>query len=54
MAQSMIKKLEKVERIEVDQVDQAVMNIKFPVSIEPGKVIVTVEDLSNPTVKRWY
>lgn len=47
MAQSMIKKLEKVERIEVDQVDQAVMNIKFPVSIEPGKVVITVEHLSK-------
>ena len=47
MAQSMIKKLEKVERIEVDEVDSSVMNIKFPISIEPGKVVITCENLSK-------
>ncbi|MDM1487751.1 ABC-F family ATP-binding cassette domain-containing protein, partial [Acinetobacter towneri] len=38
MAQSLIKKLDKVERIEVDEDDNAVLNISFPVSIDPGKV----------------
>jgi ATP-binding cassette subfamily F protein 3 len=47
MAQSMIKKLDKIDRIEVDQEDNAVMNIRFPVSIDPGKVVVTCESLSK-------
>ncbi|MGB0836588.1 MAG: ribosomal protection-like ABC-F family protein [Flavobacteriaceae bacterium] len=47
MAQSMIKKLEKVDRIEVDQTDNAVMNIRFPLSIEPGKVVVTAESVEK-------
>lgn len=45
MAQSLIKQLDKVERIEVDLEDAAVMNVRFPVSIEPGKVVVEAEDL---------
>jgi len=47
MAQSLIKKLDRMERIEVDQVDNAVMNVRFPVSITPGKVIAEVEKLSK-------
>lgn len=47
MAQSLIKKLEKVERIEVDQDDNAVMNVRFSVSKEPGKIIVEAENLSK-------
>ncbi|MFD0993308.1 ABC-F family ATP-binding cassette domain-containing protein [Tenacibaculum geojense] len=43
MAQSLIKKLEKVERIEVDQDDNAVMNVRFQVSKEPGKIVVEAE-----------
>lgn len=42
MAQSLIKKLEKVERIEVDLQDHAVMNVAFPVSKTPGKVVVEI------------
>lgn len=45
MAQSLIKKLDKVERIEVDQDDNAVMNVRFEISKEPGKIIVEAEDL---------
>ncbi len=47
MAQSMIKKLEKVERIVVDEDDNAVMNIKFPVSIQPGKVVIEAENVGK-------
>ncbi len=47
MAQSLIKKLDKMERIEVDQDDNAVMNLRFPVSITPGKVIAEIEELSK-------
>ncbi|OSY87369.1 glycosyl transferase family 2 [Tenacibaculum holothuriorum] len=45
MAQSLIKKLDRVERIEVDQDDNAVMNIRFQVSKEPGKIVVEAENL---------
>ncbi|SED07290.1 ATP-binding cassette, subfamily F, member 3 [Tenacibaculum sp. MAR_2009_124] len=45
MAQSLIKKLDKVERIEVDQDDNAVMNVRFEISKEPGKIVVEAEDL---------
>jgi ATP-binding cassette subfamily F protein 3 len=47
MAQSLIKKLDKVERIEVDNDDNAVMNIRFQVSKEPGKIVVEAENLSK-------
>ncbi len=47
MAQSLIKKLDKMERIEVDQDDNAVMNLRFPISITPGKVVAEIEDLSK-------
>ncbi|MFC4095098.1 ABC-F family ATP-binding cassette domain-containing protein [Euzebyella saccharophila] len=47
MAQSLIKKLDKMERIEVDQDDNAVMNLHFPVSITPGKVVAEIESLSK-------
>ncbi|MBT8307281.1 MAG: ATP-binding cassette domain-containing protein [Maribacter sp.] len=47
MAQSLIKKLDRMERIEVDQDDNAVMNLRFPISIKPGKVIAEIDDLSK-------
>ena len=47
MAQSLIKKLDKVERIEVDDDDNAVMNIRFQISKEPGKIVVEAENLSK-------
>ncbi len=47
MAQSLIKKLDKMERIEVDEEDNSVMNLRFPVSINPGKVVVELEALSK-------
>ena len=47
MAQSLIKKLDKVEIIEVDDDDNAVMNVRFKISKEPGKVVVEAENLSK-------
>lgn len=47
MAQSLIKKLNKVQRIEVDVDDKAVMNVRFPVSITPGKVVVEAYDVAK-------
>ncbi len=47
MAQSLIKKLDKVERIEVDEDDNSVMNISFPVSKVPGRVVVEAEDVTK-------
>ena len=47
MAQSLIKKLDKVERIEVDEEDNAVMRIQFPVSIQPGRVVIEVKNLTK-------
>lgn len=47
MAQSLIKKLDKVERIEVDEDDNAVMNISFPVSIEPGRVVLEIDKVTK-------
>jgi ATP-binding cassette subfamily F protein 3 len=47
MAQSLIKKLNKVQRIEVDVDDNAVMNVRFPVSKTPGKVVVEANELAK-------
>lgn len=47
MAQSLIKKLDKMERIEVDQDDNAAMNVRFPISVTPGKVVTEIENLSK-------
>ena len=46
-AQSLIKKLDKVERIEVDEDDNAVLNVRFPVSVQPGKIIIEAEGLAK-------
>lgn len=47
MAQSLIKRLEKVDRIEVDEDDNAVMAVNFPVSVNPGKVVIETEHLEK-------
>ncbi|MCP1994919.1 ABC-F family ATP-binding cassette domain-containing protein [Flavobacterium sp. HSC-61S13] len=47
MAQSLIKKLDKVERIEVDEDDNSVMNISFPVSVIPGRVVLEIEEVTK-------
>jgi ATP-binding cassette subfamily F protein 3 len=52
MAQSLIKKLDKVERIEVDEDDNSVMNISFPVSQTPGRVVVEAEHVTKAYVDK--
>ncbi|WP_372802292.1 ABC-F family ATP-binding cassette domain-containing protein [Lutibacter sp.] len=46
-AQSLIKKLEKVDRIEVDGDDHATLNIRFPISVQPGKIIIEAKNLAK-------
>ncbi|TYP77305.1 ABC-F family ATP-binding cassette domain-containing protein [Aquimarina intermedia] len=47
MAQSLIKKLDKIDRIEVDEDDNAVMNVRFPVSVQPGKVVIEADGIGK-------
>ncbi len=47
MAQSLIKKLNRVERIEVDVEDKAVMHVRFPVSVQPGKIVIEAVDVAK-------
>lgn len=47
MAQSLIKKLDKVDRIEVDDEDNAVMNVRFPISVNPGRVVIEAEHVTK-------
>lgn len=47
MAQSLIKKLDKIDRIAVDQDDNSVMSLSFPISKQPGKVVIEIEKLSK-------
>ena len=47
MVQSLIKKLEKVERITIDAEETDVMKIKFPVAIQPGKMIFETKGLEK-------
>jgi len=45
MAQSLVKKLDKIDRIEIDVEDTATMKLKFPVAIQPGKVVLRAENI---------
>ena len=47
MAQSLIKKLDKVDRIEVDTEETQAMKLKFPVSVQPGKMIFESRGLAK-------
>jgi len=47
MAQSLIKKLDKVERIEIDAEETEAMKLKFPVALQPGKMIFETKCLSK-------
>ncbi|WP_081210495.1 ABC-F family ATP-binding cassette domain-containing protein [Salegentibacter sediminis] len=47
MAQSLVKKLDKIDRIEVDEDDNAVMSIHFPISVQPGKVVIEAENVGK-------
>ncbi len=47
MAQSLIKKLNRMERIEVDGEENQSMNVRFPVSVNPGKIIAEISGVSK-------
>ena len=47
MAQSLIKKLDKIERIRVDEDDNSVMSVRFPISVQPGKVVIEAQNVSK-------
>lgn len=46
-AQSLIKKLEKTERIQVESDQVASMKISFPLSVQPGKLVLELKDLGK-------
>ena len=46
-AQSLIKKLERTERIEVESDAIARMNIYFPLSVQPGKLVLEMEHVGK-------
>lgn len=46
-AQSLIKKLEKTEIIEVENSLEGSIKINFPLSVNPGKQVLEIEDLSK-------
>ena len=46
-AQSLIKKLEKTEIIEVENSNEGAIKIQFPLSIQPGKKVLEIEDLEK-------
>ena len=52
MAQSLIKKLDRMERIEVDGEDTQVMHVRFPVSVQPGKVVFELDGVSKSYGKK--
>ena len=47
MAQSLIKKLDKIDRIEVDVEDNRAMKLSFPVSKQPGKMIIEAKRIKK-------
>ncbi|HSP12034.1 MAG TPA: ABC-F family ATP-binding cassette domain-containing protein [Salegentibacter sp.] len=47
MAQSLVKKLDRIDRIEVDEDDNSVMSIHFPISIQPGKVVIEAHHIGK-------
>lgn len=46
-AQSLIKKLEKTDRIQIENDQVASMKIRFPLSVEPGKLVLEIKDLGR-------
>ena len=47
MAQSLMKKLNKIDRIELDVEDNRAMKLSFPVSKQPGKMIIEAEGIKK-------
>lgn len=51
-AQSLIKKLEKTEIIEVENSNEGAIKIQFPLSIQPGKKVLEIENLEKTYVTK--
>ena len=51
-AQSLIKKLEKTERIQLEDDSIVNMKIRFPLSIQPGKWVLEMEDMGKTFGKK--
>ena len=47
MAQSLMKKLDKIDRIELDVEDNRAMKLSFPVSKQPGKMIIEAKRIKK-------
>ena len=47
MAQSLMKKLDKIDRIELDVEDNRAMKLSFPVSKQPGKMIIDAKRIKK-------
>lgn len=47
MAQSLIKKLDRMERVEVQERDTTQLSLEFPISVQPGRVVIKMEHLSK-------
>lgn len=47
MAQSLIKKLDRMDRVEVEERDTTQLKLQFPVSVQPGRVVIKMEHLSK-------
>ena len=47
MAQSLMKKLDKIDRIELDVEDNRAMKLSFPVSTQPGKMIIEADGIKK-------
>ena len=43
----LMKKLDKVQRIEIDAEDNSVMKVRFPLSMQPGRVVVEAENVAK-------
>ena len=46
-AQSLIKKLDKTERIEIENDSYAGMRVRFPLSVQPGKWVLSMENVGK-------
>ena len=47
MAQSLIKKLDRMDLVEVENDDNRAMSLSFPVSVNPGKVVIEAKGISK-------
>ncbi|MGB3591971.1 MAG: ABC-F family ATP-binding cassette domain-containing protein [Nonlabens sp.] len=47
MAQSLVKKLNRMDVVEIEQTDNAAMNINFTKSVQPGKIVLEVDQVSK-------